>query len=138
MSHDDNFEFDLLAELGFDAEDPSVLAALEDAEEHARVIETLVAHRKAQGLKQNQVAERMGTTQSRVSSFERVSGDPRLSTLMRYARAVDARVRVSVVPHRESQWKSISLDTTISRRGKVVESNNVLGVEAAAWHKVVA
>ncbi|NED85130.1 XRE family transcriptional regulator, partial [Streptomyces sp. SID11233] len=43
----------------------------------------------------------METTQSAVSEFERLGGDPRLSTIMRYARAVG--MKVSLMPHTESQ-----------------------------------
>lgn len=93
----DNFEHDFLSELGFDPEDPSVRAAADDAQTHARIIETLVHVRNDQVMTQSDVADRMGTTQSRVSNIERIGGDPRLSTLLRYARAVDAKVRMSVI-----------------------------------------
>jgi transcriptional regulator with XRE-family HTH domain len=93
----DNFEHDFLSELGFDPEDPSVRAAADDAQTHARIIETLVHVRNDQAMTQSDVADRMGTTQSRVSNIERIGGDPRLSTLLRYARAVDAKVRMSVI-----------------------------------------
>jgi transcriptional regulator with XRE-family HTH domain len=92
----ENFEHDFMAELGFDANDPQVAAALEDAETHMRLVETLVGVRKQRDMKQRVVAERMETTQSRVSNFERIGGDPRLSTILRYARAVDAKVRMTV------------------------------------------
>lgn len=92
------FEHDFMADLGFDVEDPKVAAALEDAEAHMRLVETLVSVRKNRKLRQRVVADRMETTQSRVSNFERVGGDPRLSTILRYARAVDAKVRLSVSP----------------------------------------
>jgi transcriptional regulator with XRE-family HTH domain len=93
--HED-FEREFLAGLGFDRDDPQVVAAMEDAEAHMRLVETLVGIREGRKLKQKIVAERMGTTQSRVSNFERIGGDPRLSTILRYARAVDAKVRMSV------------------------------------------
>ncbi len=41
---------------------------------------------------QKQVAQAMETTQSAVSDFERLGGDPRLTTIMRYARAVGMAV----------------------------------------------
>ena len=77
----DNFERDFLSELGFDPDDPSVRAAADDAQTHARIIETLVHIRTDRTMTQTAVAKRMGTTQSRVSNFERIGGDPRLSTL---------------------------------------------------------
>lgn len=82
--------------LGIDPESPEVAQALEDAEEYASLVECLVVARVKLGLTQKQIAERMGTTQSAVSNFERVGGDARYSTLQRYARAVGARVRSAV------------------------------------------
>ncbi|MGV9265517.1 helix-turn-helix domain-containing protein [Kitasatospora sp. NPDC003701] len=54
--------------------------------------------RRKRGLSQQDVAERMGTTQSTISNFERVGGDARYSTLQRYARAVGVRLH-SMVGH---------------------------------------
>lgn len=76
--------------------DPAFKAALEDAQLRRSLIEALVAARRAAALTQEAVAERMRTTQSTVSEFEGVSGDKRLSTLQRYARAVGKRVRVVI------------------------------------------
>ena len=84
--------------LGIDPEDPHTACALEDAEAYASLVETLVVARKKRGLSQRQVAERMGTTQSTVSDFERAGGDARYSTLQRYARAVDTRMH-SMIDH---------------------------------------
>lgn len=44
------------------------------------------------GLTQEQVAERMGVSQSVVTRLERYDSNPTLSTLRRYALAVDARL----------------------------------------------
>lgn len=57
---------------------------------------TLVRARKAARLSQREVARRMETTQSAVAKFERTGGDPRLSTLQRYARAVGAQLHVNI------------------------------------------
>lgn len=89
---------DLLADLGIDLEDPRTQNTIADTEAYFRLIDTLVGMRRDQKLAQKVVAERMETTQSRVSDIERLSGDPRISTLFRYARAVDGRLRVNVVP----------------------------------------
>ena len=51
--------------------------------------EALVARRLAQGLSQTEVAARMGTSQSAVARLEAGTGDIRLTTLERYAAAVD-------------------------------------------------
>lgn len=50
--------------------------------------------RRAQGLTQKTMAERMETTQSCVSDFERIGGDPRIHTIQRYARAMGYRARL--------------------------------------------
>lgn len=93
---DDDFDEldDLIAEL---AEDSEHRAAALDAQQLFRLLATLRAIRKAQGLKQRDVARRMGTTQSAVSKIEGGANDPQVTTLMRYARAINARV--SLVPH---------------------------------------
>lgn len=88
---------DLLAELGLDADDVEVQHGIEDAEAIARLVRTLVDARKRRGLSQRQVAERMGTTQSAVSDLERTAGDPRLSTLQRFGRAVGVKVGTAVI-----------------------------------------
>jgi transcriptional regulator with XRE-family HTH domain len=83
--------------LGLDATDP-VTAALDEATAgDMDLIETLVQIRRDQGLTQQDVAERMGRSQPNVSAFERIGGDPHLSTIRRYAAAVDARVRWHLV-----------------------------------------
>jgi transcriptional regulator with XRE-family HTH domain len=51
--------------------------------------EALVARRLELGLSQTEVAARMGTSQSAVARIEAGSGDVRLSSLERYAAAVD-------------------------------------------------
>ncbi len=77
--------------------DPAFRAAFEDAEDLHHTLDSLVALRKALGLSQKAVAERMGVRQPTVSGFETEGSDPRVSTLQRYARAVDARLRLIVV-----------------------------------------
>lgn len=87
----------LLADFGIDPDDPEVVEAAEDTAAHMNLIDTLVCLRADRGLTQNAVAARMGTTQSRVSNFERLGGDPRLSTIFRYARAVGSKIRMTPV-----------------------------------------
>ncbi|MFI0794854.1 helix-turn-helix domain-containing protein [Micromonospora rubida] len=85
--------FDLL---GLEPDNPRIQDAIEDAKDAERLIDTLVELRVRQGLTQAEVAFAMETTQSAVSKFERSGGDPRLSTVQRYARASGARVRLTV------------------------------------------
>jgi transcriptional regulator with XRE-family HTH domain len=88
---------DLAGLLGLDLNDAQLSAAASDEEAVMMLIETLVRHRKTRRITQKQVAQAMETTQSAVSDFERLGGDPRLTTIMRYARAVG--MAIAVKPH---------------------------------------
>ncbi len=61
----------------------------EMARRRRTLAETLVARRLAVGMSQTEVAARMGTSQSAVARLESGLGDMRLSSLERYAAAVD-------------------------------------------------
>lgn len=60
------------------------------AEDSAELIGHLAARRRQRGLSQTEVAARMGTSQSALARLESCQADVRLSTLARYAAAVDA------------------------------------------------
>jgi predicted transcriptional regulator len=62
------------------------------AERRRRVIAELAAARREQGLTQSEVAGRMGTSQPVVARLETGGLDVRLSTLERYAAALDRRL----------------------------------------------
>ena len=62
----------------------------------AAIAEELAHARRAAGLSQTEVAARMGTSQSAVARFERGDTDVRLSTLQRYAEALDRQVGFTV------------------------------------------
>lgn len=85
-------------------EDPEFREAYVDAQTLSQLRETLVGIRRMQGLSQTDVARRMGVGQSTVSGFETSANDPRISTLQRYARAVCARLDLSVHIPVESAW----------------------------------
>lgn len=76
--------------------------ALELADAERSLVEGLVRVRKESGLRGSDVAARLGRNKSAVSRFESLDGDPRLSTVFRYALAVGARVTVKVEPY--SDW----------------------------------
>jgi len=84
--------------------EPAVRAGYEDHTVLQRVIDRLIGFRKALGLTQTEVAERMGVGQSTVSGFETEMSDPRLSTLQRYARAVEARLDVVIDWDASCDW----------------------------------
>ena len=58
-----------------------------------RLVADLAADRRALGLTQTEVAERMGTSQSAVARLEAQAADVRVSTLERYAAALGRQVR---------------------------------------------
>lgn len=74
-------------------------AAFEDSQTRHRAVDALIRLRNRLGLTQTDVAKSMGVKQPTVSGFETEGSDPRLSTLQRYARAVDACLWVHVVPN---------------------------------------
>jgi transcriptional regulator with XRE-family HTH domain len=61
-------------------------------------MDELVATRRAAGLSQGDVAERMGTSQPAIARLEAGQVDARLSTVQRYADAVGARLRLGLEP----------------------------------------
>lgn len=65
-------------------------------ERRRALIEELVAARVAAGLSQTELAARMGTSQSAIARLERGAADVRLSTLERYAAALDHSVNVQL------------------------------------------
>lgn len=87
----------LFRDLGYDETSPEVKNARAAAETYEQVVETLVAARKENGMKQREVAKRMGTSQSAVSEFESAASDVRFSTLLRYAQAVSCEVNIEIV-----------------------------------------
>jgi transcriptional regulator with XRE-family HTH domain len=68
------------------------------ADDPDRVLRVLVKRRQRLGLSQTAVAARMGTSQSAVARLEAGRSDPRLSTLARYAAALDATVSYAIGP----------------------------------------
>ena len=65
-------------------------------ENDVALVEGLVELRKRHGLSQADVAVRMGVSQPTVSAFEKYDANPRLSTIRRYALAVEAEVSHTV------------------------------------------
>ena len=60
------------------------------------LVERLVEQRQRLGLSQTEVAARMGTSQSAIARLEAGRSDVRMSTLERYARAVDTTVEFTL------------------------------------------
>ena len=107
----------LFRDLGLDESSAEVKNARLAAEVYEQVISTLVEARKECGLKQREVASRMRTTQSAVSSLESLGADARFSTLIRYAQAVNCEVLIEIVkpggtvtvPVPDDAWGSVAV-----------------------------
>ena len=56
------------------------------------LVADLAARRRSLGLSQTEIAARMGTSQSAVARLEAGDNDVRISTLERYAAALDQRI----------------------------------------------
>jgi transcriptional regulator with XRE-family HTH domain len=106
----------LLEALGISVDDPKVVQAQRDAHSLTETILQLVRRRKHLNIKQKDLAKIMGTSQSTVSEFEKLGGNPTLFTLQRYARAVDAELVVHVKArngryHQTQGWTDFKVHT---------------------------
>lgn len=81
----------LLAVLGLEGSDTELADHL--AREDQLLMTRLVEARRASGLSQADMAERLEVSQASVSKFERLGNDPRLSTIRRYAAALGVSIR---------------------------------------------
>lgn len=86
--------------LGIDRSDPEQVLAIDLADGHRQMMDALVALRRSHGLRQKDVAARMGISQSAVARIESGERDLHLSTLRRYALAIGARITHHVVDDR--------------------------------------
>lgn len=120
----------LLANLGLE-DDAATHEAWEDADSIARLIRTLVGIRNDKKLTQAQIAEAMGTTQSAVSDLERTAGDPRLSTVQRYARAAGVKVCLTVSTKRQPYVARRVIEAGRSGRPDSAEA-------VASWRRAAA
>jgi len=100
----ETFEDELDSHIAESLQNPDYRAANTDMGRRIGLIESLVALRKRVGLTQGQLARRMGVSQSTVSGFETEGSDPRLSTVQRYARAVEAECLVVVHTVQRCDW----------------------------------
>lgn len=71
----------------------------EDLEEEYTLVRQMLNARYKSGFTQEAVAERMGTTKSAVSRLEAVGKHaPSLTTLKKYANAVDCSLEIKLIP----------------------------------------
>ena len=76
-------------------DDPRLGLRVAAALERRELARQLAGHRRDAGLTQTEMAERMGTSQGQVARFES-GADTRLSTVARYAAALDVTVSWSI------------------------------------------
>jgi ribosome-binding protein aMBF1 (putative translation factor) len=75
--------------------DPAFVAAYDALEEEFALAEALIKARGAADMTQEQVAEKMGTTQAVVARLESGRTMPSTRTLKRFAEATGTRLRIS-------------------------------------------
>jgi transcriptional regulator with XRE-family HTH domain len=76
------------------------LAHAEDGWFFAQIAEQVTAERRARGLSQAELAALCGTTQSAIARLESGGRPPRIDTLLRIARALEADLVVELRPRR--------------------------------------
>ncbi|WP_230670823.1 helix-turn-helix domain-containing protein [Rathayibacter sp. Leaf248] len=92
-------------------------------ESHQRLLEDLIGMRREHKLSQAVVAERMGVSQSTVSTFERYDSNPTLATIRRYALAVGARIHHTVSGEHRVEASSWSSSVLSNKRPSKLFSN---------------
>ena len=80
------------------SQDPEYRRAYEDLEPEFRLARSLIEARTAAGLTQEQLAERMETTQSAVARLESGRASPSTRTLEKFARSTGTRLHISFEP----------------------------------------
>ncbi len=83
-------------------DDPDIQLRVAAALERRELARQLADRRRAAGLTQVQIAERMGTSQGQVTRFES-GADTRLSTVARYAAALGVNIGWTITPARRAR-----------------------------------
>ena len=77
--------------------DPANVAEIEEQQARMDLVIALYEARKAAGLTQKQLAEKLGTTQANIAELERGKRNITFSTLAKYARACGKRIAVTLL-----------------------------------------
>ena len=77
-------------------EDPGLKEMVEEGLEELRISELLKAARKAAGMTQKQVAEKMHVNRAYISQLEGYPQNVTLQTLIKYSRAVGGHVALTI------------------------------------------
>ncbi|CAM3070582.1 transcriptional regulator [Mycobacterium intermedium] len=99
------------------------------AQEDSELLEKLVQLRKDKGLTQQAVAERMHRDKAAVSNFERLSSDPHLSTIRRYAAAIGAIVTHGVADFEVLESSDYTMTATRQIASEFAQLIDTLGGE---------
>lgn len=78
--------------------DPDVRAAYDEMAPEYEIARAVIKARIAAGLTQEQLAQRMGTTQPVIARLESGRAKPSMSTLLRVAKATGTRPRFELEP----------------------------------------
>jgi len=78
--------------------DPAFATAWQEAEEEFSIAREVIRARIAAGLSQQELAERLHTTQSVIARLESGTHAPSVSTLKRVAEATHSKLRIELVP----------------------------------------
>lgn len=83
--------------------DPEYLVAYDALEDEFSLVHAIINARVSAGLTQDQVAQRMGTTQAAISRLEGGRVRPSAQTLKRFAKATGTRIKISFEPEPPAQ-----------------------------------
>jgi ribosome-binding protein aMBF1 (putative translation factor) len=95
-------------------DDPDLPSRVAAALERRELARQLADRRRAAGLTQIEIAQRMGTSQGQVTRFES-GADTRLSTVARYAAALGVKVDWTITSARPSRRSTARTAATQSR-----------------------
>ncbi len=76
--------------------DRYIRAAINDARSLHSVLDDLVDFRKSLKITQKELGRRMNVTQAAISALESENSNPRVESLQKYARALDAKLNFSI------------------------------------------
>lgn len=78
--------------------DPKLRAEYDKLQPEFAVIEAILQARKEKGMRQQDLAKKVGTKQSVISRLEAGGTNPTVSFLQRLARALDTRLEIRFIP----------------------------------------
>ena len=104
--------------------DPEYRAEYERTQPAFDLMKALIGARVRSGLTQEQISERMGTTQSAVARLEGWTANPSVKTLRKYAEATGTRLVISFEPV-DSDQSSTDIDAAVKNGSAAVEKADV-------------